>query len=80
MYKEVGDIFEYQGIKLQVIETCSIFCIGCPLFLKNAKECNALRKSCKDCYFYEIPDACDTILCCNSERIDDKNVIFKEVQ
>ena len=79
MYKEIDDIFEYQGVPLKVIETCDTFCKDCPLALKNAKECNALRKSCKDCYFYEIPDACDTILCCNSERIDDKNVIFKKV-
>ena len=79
MYKEIGEIFEYKGVKLQVIETCSIFCVGCPLFLKNAKECNALRKSCKDCYFYYTHNHCDKIACLYSERIDDKNVIFKKV-
>lgn len=79
MYKEVGDIFEYKGVKLQVVEAYSNFCMNCPLYLRNAKECNTLIKGCKDCYFYEIPDACDTILCYNSERIDDKNVIFKKV-
>ena len=80
MYKEIGEIFEYKGVKLQVIEAYSIFCMNCPLYLRNAKECNTLIKDCKDCYFYHTHSHCDKIACLYSERKDNKNVIFKKVQ
>ena len=80
MYKEIGNIFEYQGVKLQVIETCDTFCKDCPLYLKNAKECVTLRYTCRNCYFYIFDTYCDTMLCTSLERKDGKNVIFKEVQ
>ena len=79
MYKEIGDIFKYKGVKLKVIETCDTFCKDCPLYLKNAKECNTLIKNCKDCYFYYTHNHCDKIACLYSERKDNKNVIFKKV-
>ena len=70
MYKEVGDIFEYQGVTLQVVESCGISCKGC----------TAIQHWCNDCYFYEIFGPCDTILCSRIERKDNKDVIFKKVQ
>ena len=79
MYKEIGDIFEYKGVKLQVIETCDTFCKDCPLALKNAKECISRKYNCRDCYFYTLDTSCKTILCTSLERKDGKNVIFKKV-
>ena len=70
MYKEIGDIFEYQGVTLQVIESCGVSC----------KDCTAIQHCCNDCYFYEIFGPCDTILCSRIERKDHKDVIFKKVQ
>ena len=68
MYKEIGDIFEYQGVTLQVVESCGISC----------KSCTAIQHCCNDCYFYEIFGPCDTILCSRIERKDHKDVIFKK--
>ena len=53
--------------------------MNCPLYLRNAKECNTLIKDCKDCYFYYTHGHCDKIACLYSERKDNKNVIFKKV-
>ena len=80
MYKEVGDIFKYQNITLQVVENCGVFCKDCPLYLKDIKECNPIQHCCNDCYFYETFGPCDTILCSHIERKDHKDVIFKKVQ
>ena len=80
IYKEIGDIFEYKGVKLQVIEACTTLCKDCTLYLKNTKACTPLDNICNNCYFCEIPNHCDTMLCCNSERTDGKSVIFKKVQ
>ena len=79
IYKEIGDIFEYKDVKLQVIETYNTFCKDCPLALKNAKECVTLRYTCRNCYFYIFDTYCDTMLCTSLERKDGKNVIFKKV-
>ena len=80
LYKKVGDIFEYKGITLQVVKSGSILCKDCPLYLKDIKECNPIKNSCASCYFYEIREDCNTILCCSTERKDHKDVIFKKVQ
>ena len=59
MYKKIDDIFEYQGITLQVV------------------ECTTKNINCKGCYFYETFKPCD-LLCCSTDRKDNKNVIFKK--
>ena len=74
MYKEIGDIFEYQGVTLQVVESCGISCKGCTAI----QHCSAIQHCCNDCYFYEIFGPCDTILCSRIERKDNKDVIFKK--
>ena len=79
MYKEIGDIFKYQDITLQVVENCNVSCKGCSLYLK-AKECDSIQHCCNDCYFYEILEDCDAMLCRCTERKDHKDVIFKKVQ
>ena len=76
MYKEIGDIFEYQGVTLQVVESCGISCKDCTAI----QHCSAIQHCCNDCYFYEIFGPCDTILCSHIERKDHKDVIFKKVQ
>ena len=76
MYKEIGDIFEYQDVTLQVIESCGASCKSCTAI----QHCSAIQHCCNDCYFYEIFGPCDTILCSRIERKDHKDVIFKKVQ
>ena len=79
MYKEIGDIFEYQGITLQVVEPCNILCEDCPLYSKE-KECDSLQQCCINCYFYKTFGPCDTISCSSTERKDHKDVIFKQIK
>ena len=76
MYKEIGDIFKYQGITLQVIESCSVSCKGCTAI----QQCNGIQHCCNNCYFYETFGHCGTMLCSHIERKDHKDVIFKKVQ
>ena len=76
MYKEVDDIFEYQGVTLQVIESCGVSCKGCTAI----QQCNGIQHCCNNCYFYETFGHCGTMLCSHIERKDHKDVIFKKVQ
>ena len=76
MYKEIGDTFEYQGVRLQVIESCGVSCKGCTAI----QQCNGIQHCCNNCYFYETFGHCGTMLCSHIERKDHKNVIFKKVQ
>ena len=76
MYKEIGDIFEYQGVTLQVIESCGVSCKGCTAI----QQCNGIQHCCNNCYFYETFGHCGTMLCSHIERKDHKDVIFKKVQ
>ena len=76
MYKEIGDIFEYQGVRLQVIESCGVSCKGCTAI----QQCNGIQHCCNNCYFYETFGHCGTMLCSHIERKDHKDVIFKKVQ
>ena len=76
MYKEVGDIFEYEGVRLQVIESCGVSCKGCTAI----QQCNGIQHCCNNCYFYETFGHCGTMLCSHIERKDHKDVIFKKVQ
>ena len=76
MYKEVGDTFEYQGVRLQVIESCGVSCKGCTAI----QQCNGIQHCCNNCYFYETFGHCGTMLCSHIERKDHKDVIFKKVQ
>ena len=76
MYKEIGDIFEYQGVTLQVVESCGISCKGCTAI----QQCNGIQHCCNNCYFYETFGHCGTMLCSHIERKDHKDVIFKKVQ
>ena len=76
MYKEIGDTFEYQGVRLQVIESCGVSCKGCTAI----QQCNGIQHCCNNCYFYETFGHCDTMLCSHIERKDHKDVIFKKVQ
>ena len=78
MYKEIGDIFKYQDVTLQVVESCSA-CKDCPLYLKDTKECNPIQHCCNNCYFYETFGHCGTMLCSHIERKDHKDVIFKNI-
>ena len=75
MYKEIGDIFEYQGVTLQVIESCGVSCKGCTAI----QQCNGIQHCCNNCYFYETFGHCGTMLCSHIERKDHKDVIFKKV-
>ena len=76
MYKEIGDTFEYQGVRLQVIESCGVSCKGCTAI----QQCNGIQHCCNNCYFYETFGHCGTMLCSHIERKDHKDVIFKKVQ
>ena len=76
MYKEIGDIFKYQGVTLQVIESCGVSCKGCTAI----QQCNGIQHCCNNCYFYETFGHCSTMLCSHIERKDHKDVIFKKVQ
>ena len=76
MYKEIGDIFKYQGVALQVIESCGVSCKGCTAI----QQCNGIQHCCNNCYFYETFGHCGTMLCSHIERKDHKDVIFKKVQ
>lgn len=76
MYKEIGDIFKYQGVTLQVIESCGVSCKGCTAI----QQCNGIQHCCNNCYFYETFGHCGTMLCSHIERKDHKDVIFKKVQ
>ena len=76
MYKEIGDIFEYQGVTLQVVESCGVSCKGCTAI----QQCNGIQHCCNNCYFYETFGHCGTMLCSHIERKDHKDVIFKKVQ
>ena len=76
MYKEIGDIFKYQGVTLQVIESCGVSCKGCTAI----QQCNGVQHCCNNCYFYETFGHCGTMLCSHIERKDHKDVIFKKVQ
>lgn len=75
MYKEVGDIFKYQNITLQVVENCDVYCREYPIYLK---EYDILKRHCKDCYFYKTFKLCNILLCSKKERKDHKDVIFKK--
>ena len=75
MYKEIGDTFEYQGVRLQVIESCGVSCKGCTAI----QQCNGIQHCCNNCYFYETFGHCGTMLCSHIERKDHKDVIFKKV-
>ena len=75
MYKEIGDIFKYQGVTLQVIESCGVSCKGCTAI----QQCNGIQHCCNNCYFYETFGHCGTMLCSHIERKDHKDVIFKKV-
>ena len=77
MYKEVGDIFKYQNITLQVVENCDVYCREYTIYLK---EYDRLKRHCKDCYFYKTFKLCNILLCSHIERKDHKDVIFKKVQ
>ena len=76
MYKEIGDTFEYQGVRLQVIESCGVSCKGCTAI----QQCNGIQHCCNNCYFYETFGHGSTMLCSHIERKDHKDVIFKKVQ
>ena len=76
MYKEIGDTFKYQGVTLQVIESCGVSCKGCTAI----QQCNGIQHCCNNCYFYETFGHCGTMLCSHIERKDHKDVIFKKVQ
>ena len=76
MYKEIGDIFEYEGVRLQVIESCGVSCKGCTAI----QQCSGIQHCCNNCYFYETFGHCGTMLCSHIERKDHKDVIFKKVQ
>ena len=75
MYKEIGDIFKYQGVTLQVIESCGVSCKGCTAI----QQCNGIQHCCNNCYFYETFGHCGTMLCSHIQRKDHKDVIFKKV-
>ena len=76
MYKEIGDVFKYQDVTLQVIESCGVSCKGCT----TIQQCNGIQHCCNNCYFYETFGHCGTMLCSHIERKDHKDVIFKKVQ
>lgn len=64
MERKIGEIFEYEGRKLQVVENGG-GCKGCYFCYKKSKYC--------------LVDDKDKVgLCC--ERSDQKEVIFKKVK
>ena len=65
MERNVGEEFDFRGIKLQVQDTGQkIFCDGC-YFNKSEHECL---------------DAYDIGFCLGASRIDGRNVVFVEVR
>lgn len=64
MEREVGEVFDFKGIKLQVKDMCrKISCDGC-YFDKSEYECSdAHIQDCIGC-------------CCELFRSDGKNVVF----
>lgn len=63
MEREIGEIFECDGKKLQVIEDPNAQCDGC--YFANDNKCDE---------HYIVAG-----VCMNNERKDDKNVLFKEI-
>lgn len=65
MERAIGEVFDFNGIKLQVKDTGqNIFCDGC-YFKKSKHECL---------------DADDIGFCLGASRIDGRNVVFVEVE
>ena len=63
MERKIGEIFECDGKKLQVIEDPNAQCYGC--YFANDNKCDE---------HYIVAG-----VCMNNERKDDKNVLFKEI-
>ena len=61
--REVGEVFEYQGKKLKVVETADNLCFGCYFF--DGVNCQRTEREGGECY--------------DSKRADYKPVIFVEV-
>lgn len=66
MELRIGDIFKHNGEELKVVEYTS----------------TTFSRQCKDCYLYnrDLEYICNTLLCLQGERSDNKNIIIEKVE
>lgn len=68
MERQIGEVFKYNGITLEVVESKNTE-------LKN--EIRGFKIECKMCFFKDKPFSfCSKIKCAKHERLDCKNVYF----
>lgn len=66
MERQIGEIFQYNGVKLEVAEATEC-CVGCYFLNKKDVQCGDLKSDIID-------------FCCAFNRIDRNQVIYKKVE